>query len=426
MTTTVSYYLPEFTQGTLGDDSGMKLKLSKPSDRSAVNGSGDALLWAGQGWLTAVIGETWAESLAASVEDASGLIPRAGWLGVGSTVVSDVRAELDSASRATLVDEIWDEVLTGATHNVASSAGRRIRQINAFQQVDGSVNDLAASTLSFVTDLVSSVNDFYNDSMLVFTTGALAGQVRAIVDYVGSTKTITVEEALTSAPANGSEFTIVSLHIHPVSQIQSGLATAASITTLRGADNDTLKTLSDQIDGIGGGGEGSGDASQATLLEVKAKTDLIGSAAGVTALLAASVLEPGAITSFPETLRIGDSYTDVLGRAIQLPVVDTDGSPLTSAGSKDFADATATFVIKRANDTEDSRIITGTAVFVDPPGTGTSEAPYALIEIPSSETAKGLVKYRYTGLLTFTWPYVGTGTDAEVMTFETGTIVFES
>lgn len=337
-----------------------------------------------------------------------------------------IAAVLDSASRATLVDEIWDEVLTGATHNVASSAGRRIRQINAFQQVDGSVNDLAASTLSFVTDLASSVNDFYNDSMLVFTTGALAGQVRAIVDYVGSTKTITVEEALTSAPANGSEFTIVSLHIHPVSQIQSGLATAASITTLRGADNDTLKTLSDQIDGIGGGGGGSGDASQATLLEVKAKTDLIGSAAGVTALLAASVLEPGAITSFPETLRIGDSYTDVLGRAIQLPVVDTDGSPLTSAGSKDFADATATFVIKRANDTEDSRIITGTAVFVDPPGTGTSEAPYALIEIPSSETAKGLVKYRYTGLLTFTWPYVGTGTDAEVMTFETGTIVFES
>jgi hypothetical protein len=33
----------------------------------------------------------------------------------------------------------------------------------------------------------------------------------------------------------------------------STLATAASITTLRGADNDTLKTLSDQIDGISAG-----------------------------------------------------------------------------------------------------------------------------------------------------------------------------
>jgi len=169
-----------------------------------------------------------------------------------------------------------------------------------------------------------------------------------------------------------------------------------------------------------------GDASQATLLAVKAKTDLIGTAAGATQLLAASVLEPGTITSFPETLRVGDSYTDAIGRGIQLPIVDTDGVALTSAGNKNFADAIATFVIKRANDTESSRIITGTAVFVDPPGTGTGDAPYALIEIPSSETAKGLVKYRYTGLLTFTWPYVGTGTDAEVMTFETGTITFET
>jgi hypothetical protein len=86
--------------------------------------------------------------------------------------------------------------------------------------------------------------------MLVFNDGALTGQVRAISGYVGATKTIILEEALTSAPVNGVAFTIVSLHIHPVSQIQSGLATAASIVTLRGADSDTLKTLSDQIDTV--------------------------------------------------------------------------------------------------------------------------------------------------------------------------------
>jgi hypothetical protein len=65
--------------------------------------------------------------------------------------------------------------------------------------------------------------------MLVFTDGALAGQVRSIVDYVGATKTIVLEEPLTSAPVNGVAFTIVSLHIHPVSQIQSGLATSAAL-----------------------------------------------------------------------------------------------------------------------------------------------------------------------------------------------------
>ena len=142
-----------------------------------------------------------------------------------------IAAVLDSASTAALVDLIWDEPLTGATHNVATSSGKRLRQTTAFQQIDATVNDAAASTTTFITTLSSSVDNFYNDSMLVFTDGALAGQVRAIYDYIGATKTIILEEALTSAPVNGVAFTIVSLHIHPVSQIQSGLATAAALAT---------------------------------------------------------------------------------------------------------------------------------------------------------------------------------------------------
>jgi hypothetical protein len=165
-------------------------------------------------------------------------------------VLRTVTTALDSADKAALVDLIWDEPLTGATHNVATSSGKRLRQTTAFQQIDSTVIDAAATATTFATGLDSAVDDFYNDSMLVFTDGALAGQVRAIYDYVGATKTIVLEEALTSAPVNGVAFSIVSLHIHPVSQIQSGLATAASIVTLRGADSDTLKTLSDQIDTV--------------------------------------------------------------------------------------------------------------------------------------------------------------------------------
>jgi len=140
-------------------------------------------------------------------------------------------AVLDSTATAALVDLIWDEPLTGATHNVATSSGKRVRQATAFQQIDSTVIDASATTTTFVTGLTSAVDDFYNDSMIVFTDGALAGQVRAIYDYVGATKTIVLEEALTSAPVNGVAFTIVSLHIHPVSQIQSGLATASALAT---------------------------------------------------------------------------------------------------------------------------------------------------------------------------------------------------
>lgn len=175
------------------------------------------------------------------------------------------------------------------------------------------------------------------------------------------------------------------------------------------------------------GSGGSGDASQATLLAVKAKTDLIGTAAGATTLLAAAVLEPGTITSFPETLTIGDSYTEQNGRSIQIPIVDTDGNPISSTGSLDFANASVTFTLQRSGETDSTRVITGSASFVDPPGTGTGAgAPYAVIEIPASETAKGLKKYKYSGILTFTWTYAGTGTADDVMSFETNTVTFDN
>jgi hypothetical protein len=344
--------------------------------------------------------------------------------------------ELDSTATAALVDLIWDEPLTKATHNVATSSGKRLRQTTAFQQIDSTVIDASATTTTFATGLDSAVDDFHNDSMLVFTDGALAGQVRAIYDYVGATKTIILEEALTSAPVNGVEFTIVSLHIHPVSQIQSGLATASALSTAKTildkvdtglvVDGAVYQFTANMLELAPSSGGGAGDASQATLLEVKAKTDLIGTTSGISSLLAASVLTPGTITEFPDTLTIGDSYTTANGRSIQIPIVDTDGNQISSTGSLNFADATATFVIKRAKETDSTRIITGTAAFTDPVGTGTSGAPYAVVQLTSSETAKGLIGYKYSGVLTFTWPYVGTGTDPEVMSFETDTLLFDN
>lgn len=166
-------------------------------------------------------------------------------------------------------------------------------------------------------------------------------------------------------------------------------------------------------------------AIEAQLDIIQAKTDTIGSASAITSLLAGAVLEPGTISGFPETLTIGDSYTEVNGREIQIPIVDTDGVPISSTGELNFADATITFQISRSGETDTTRTITGTATFVDPPGTGTGAgAPYAVIELPASETSKGLIKYKYSGVLTFTWYGAGTGTD--VMSFETNEITFDN
>ena len=147
-----------------------------------------------------------------------------------------------------IADAVWDEVLTAATHNVASSAGRRLRQIASIATVDSSVNDAAATTTSFVTALTTAVNDFYNDQLLIFTSGTLSGQAKPILDYNGTTKLVTLSEALTSAPANGDTFTIQATHIHPVTQIAAGIwdeATAghATVATFGKAVTDTLAAV---------------------------------------------------------------------------------------------------------------------------------------------------------------------------------------
>ena len=87
----------------------------------------------------------------------------------------------------------------------------------------------------------------------------------------------------------------------------------------------TVNMLENGPAGAGGGSATLGN--QILILDqldlIQTKTDLISGASGITSLLAGAVLDPGQITSFPETLTIGDSYTSSNGRAIQIPVVDT-------------------------------------------------------------------------------------------------------
>lgn len=121
-----------------------------------------------------------------------------------------------------IADGVWDEVMSSSVHNTNDSAGQRLRRTSAVG-TDGVVNDAAATTTSFVVGGTVTVNDFFNDQVLVFTTGALATQSRPVLDYDGATKTITLSEPLTSAPANAVEFVLLPVHVHPVSQIADGV-----------------------------------------------------------------------------------------------------------------------------------------------------------------------------------------------------------
>ena len=80
-------------------------------------------------------------------------------------------------------------------------------RLGSLTMVSGQVSGVATLT-NIPTNLTETTNDHYNGRSLAFTTGSLVGQVRAITDYVGSNKALTVE-TLTEIPSSGDSFIII-------------------------------------------------------------------------------------------------------------------------------------------------------------------------------------------------------------------------
>ena len=147
---------------------------------------------------------------------------------------------------------VWEEIITAAEHNLTNSAGKKLRQTSNAIAFEGSVDDASATTTSFDIDsAASAVDDFYVDQTLSFIDGDLNGQGRIVLTYTGATRTITFDEALTSAPANGVGIQIAADHVHPVSQITDGMLAAGDI------DGFTLEeTLKLQLAALAGKASG--------------------------------------------------------------------------------------------------------------------------------------------------------------------------
>jgi len=118
----------------------------------------------------------------------------------------------------TLAEAVWDAA--ASSYNVAGSFGKFLRQIKEGQvSAESAVNDVSATTTSFVTDLTEASDSHYSDLTVAFIDGNLTGQSRIIESYNGTTKTLTFDEAWSEAPADGDGFIILTIHSHTKSQI---------------------------------------------------------------------------------------------------------------------------------------------------------------------------------------------------------------
>lgn len=155
-------------------------------------------------------------------------------------------------SPATLVDLVWDEVISKAAHNIAGSAAKTLRQSGDLVQIDGVISDATPTVTSFNTDLTQP-DDYFDDAVLIFLNGsANAGIGRPVSGYLNTNGNMTFDapDDWPVTPVNGDDFIIYATHVHPVAQIQTGLAIESKQDTII-TNQASLATIANQaiIDG---------------------------------------------------------------------------------------------------------------------------------------------------------------------------------
>lgn len=263
--TAVSIFLPNLVQGTLAEASGYTMLLVKPSDKSLLNGAGDSLAWAGNGWLTAEVAEPWTETLSVTVVDGDGLVPFGGWLGVGSVVVADGVAELNSgALRAALgmaaadLDDQLDAILA------AGGAGTGARTVTI------TVNDGTTALQNATVRMTEGVNSYTAltdaDGVAVFNLDDATYTVsitKSGYSYTGTTLVVNGTETATysmtaisvTPPTSPSKSAIEVLCVDENVDAESGVAVDFRIVTIPTGDQNiaykgTKQTATSDVDGI--------------------------------------------------------------------------------------------------------------------------------------------------------------------------------
>jgi hypothetical protein len=148
-----------------------------------------------------------------------------------SAVEAAIAAIPSAPSASVIADAVWDEILTGATHNIQTSAGRRLRQVASTTVLDGIARGpgTGPNQIQLATD-ASAVNGAYDPSMIAIVDGTGAGQCRICLQYAGASKTMTVNRNWKVAPDATSEY-IIYCHADLVS-VNEGLAVAGGANTI--------------------------------------------------------------------------------------------------------------------------------------------------------------------------------------------------
>jgi len=154
-----------------------------------------------------------------------------------NTTVPDAAGVAPTAAEN--ADAVWDEILTGATHNIPTSAGRRVREIGAYAINSGTAQAGNGYSITLAAT-ASAIDGTYDRNLLVITGNTGIGQTRTIVDYNGTSKVALVDRAWKTSPDVTSEYQVTAFDTSLV--VDLGQAQAGSANTI------TLRSIASAID----------------------------------------------------------------------------------------------------------------------------------------------------------------------------------
>ena len=158
----------------------------------------------------------------------------------GAEVQSEVNDGLVAfwTSPATLVDLVWDEVLTGATHNVNNSSGKRLRQVATTIFSQGTAQSATANQIQLAPGAISLDNQFVR-SKIILIAGTGAGQEAIITNSVASTDTLTVSPSWLVTPNATTQYEILPAQSHSTVR-NGGYDNGAVYVDVSGGTNGVL------------------------------------------------------------------------------------------------------------------------------------------------------------------------------------------
>ena len=262
---------------------------------------------------------------------------------------------------------------------VSSYAGGAVASVtgNVGGNVVGSVGSISGVTFpAHLNDLQISAN----------------GHVSAVVESIAN-NSITASSiqggAITAAKFATDAITAAAIAADAVTEIQNGLATLSNQTAIKTttdrlatmlvADGAVYQYTANALELAPGGGGGSGDASQTTLLEVQGTVEAIAaSLSGTSVTVTSQISQGGEIT-----LYCGDDYRVRSSTQLDVTVTDVGGAIYSRLDGIGVANLS----FGACRPTQSAGAISGTVASLSQAGSGSSQTITIAVEIEDSGAA---------------------------------------